>query len=73
MFLIQKFVRVCVSNRLITCRFLCCDRSKEAEYPVKNARGTLQFHDIPKAKRLPLIGAKLDFLLSGFGKRFVFY
>lgn len=71
MFLKEKFIRLCVFNRLNACRFICSDRSRGAEYTVNNARSVLQFNDIPIAKRLPLIGTKLDFLLSGFGKRFV--
>lgn len=71
MFLREKFLRAYGFNRDVKCRFFCSDRLKEAEHPVNNVRSILQFKDIPKAKRLPLIGTKLDFLLSGFGKRFV--
>lgn len=73
MFLKEKFIRVCVINRRYNfcSRFICSDGSKQSECAIKNAQSIMDFDVIPKAKRLPLIGTKLDFLSTGFGKRFV--
>lgn len=71
MFLKKNLIRVCVFNRFNTCRFITSDGSKQSEFAVNNASSVQHYNDIPKAKRFPLIGTKLDFLLSGFTKRSV--
>lgn len=67
----RNLIRVYVFNRFNTCRFITSDGSKQSEFAVNNAPSVLQYNDIPKAKRFPLIGTKLDFLLPGFTKRSV--
>lgn len=70
MFLKEKRIRVCVTSGFSACRLMCSANSKEREFSVNNYQSILQFKDIPTTKRLPLIGRKFDFLLTGFGKRF---
>ncbi len=72
MFLKQNLFRVCVFYRFHSCRLISSGRMKDAEFSATNVHAIQQFDDIPKAERLPLIGTKLDFLRSGFGKRFVY-
>ncbi|KAJ6641903.1 Cytochrome P450, mitochondrial [Pseudolycoriella hygida] len=69
MFFKEKLIRLCVRSRFHTRRFISSDKSKDAEFSTRNATFVLPFESIPMARSLPLIGTKLDLIMSGFGKR----